>query len=683
MALLIVTTATFCALIALAALWANSKRFSNQVFSIISIILIGWLLCIYKTSQSARVHGLSKASDFEFWARTSSAVIALLPWAVWLLKGAILSPESPRFRVFLKSLPSLFVGIILMALAYSDSFIDMSSHTLPYRRGSMYYVHQGISALIYAIFLIDSITSFPKTTGIQRIELKSLGLTTGITAILATILNIAGNASGIRLFNRASIPLISAGYAMVAVALTSHYILNTKDLISLAARPAALLGFLVVATIAATSYTSVEISLTLALVIALCGMFVFWVDSRSRIWVTLARRRSLEVNRREVMECARLTPTTQALVAAFERLLCEQFRSRRAVLSLENTIPSSHFNELKDCGAYNVLDEIGAVTPEGLQRRRSNKALSRLHSFLVRNEFGLLMSIPSGGASPRIVALGNRTDNSPFTLYDTQRFENIVELMNNILVHAELSAQAALQAKMEHLAMLSRGLAHDLKNLITPISSFLVYTEGKYPADSTETEVHLAATRSVQIMTEYVREALFFSERLEPRLESTRIVDICNAVLAVTVGRASQRHIVVHRASNCSDNINVDAVLLQRMLVNLVANAIDASAPGQEVILRAMFVPSEYVRFEVIDQGYGIAAENMDRIFEPYFTTKQFGDDVRGFGLGLTICQKIVNLHAGKIRVQSEVGKGTTVTVDLPLAPPQHLLPAGPCLALP
>ncbi len=75
-----------------------------------------------------------------------------------------------------------------------------------------------------------------------------------------------------------------------------------------------------------------------------------------------------------------------------------------------------------------------------------------------------------------------------------------------------------------------------------------------------------------------------------------------------------------------------------------------------------------WVRLKVADEGCGIAPENLHRIFEPYFTTKEFGEDVRGFGLGLTICQKIVVEHGGTISVKSDVGKGTVFTVELPVA---------------
>ena len=77
-----------------------------------------------------------------------------------------------------------------------------------------------------------------------------------------------------------------------------------------------------------------------------------------------------------------------------------------------------------------------------------------------------------------------------------------------------------------------------------------------------------------------------------------------------------------------------------------------------------------WLRLQVTDEGCGIPAENLGRIFDPYFTTKKFGDSARGFGLGLTICQKIVQLHEGYLSVSSEPGRGTTINVDLPLTQP-------------
>lgn len=83
----------------------------------------------------------------------------------------------------------------------------------------------------------------------------------------------------------------------------------------------------------------------------------------------------------------------------------------------------------------------------------------------------------------------------------------------------------------------------------------------------------------------------------------------------------------------------------------------------------------EWLRLAIIDEGEGIAEENLARIFTPYFTTKDRGDENRGFGLGLSICRRIVNLHGGNLSVASKPKKGTTVNVDLPLSQSSPTIP--------
>jgi signal transduction histidine kinase len=170
-------------------------------------------------------------------------------------------------------------------------------------------------------------------------------------------------------------------------------------------------------------------------------------------------------------------------------------------------------------------------------------------------------------------------------------------------------------------------------------------------------------------MTDYVREALFFAERLSPRFEVTDIGAIFKAVQGISNVRAKRRSVLLVFTSTLSEKIATDTILIQRLLVNLVSNAIDASSPNQHVAVSAEPGPPGWMRLQVADQGCGIAAEDLQKIFEPYFTTKQFGEDVRGWGLGLTICQKIVDVHEGKISVKSELGRGTIFTVDLPVSP--------------
>jgi signal transduction histidine kinase len=112
--------------------------------------------------------------------------------------------------------------------------------------------------------------------------------------------------------------------------------------------------------------------------------------------------------------------------------------------------------------------------------------------------------------------------------------------------------------------------------------------------------------------------------------------------------------------------LTADPDQLQQVLVNLLLNACDASAPGGAVVLSARRAPADMVRIDVADQGTGIAPENLTAIFEPFFTTKPRGE---GTGLGLAIAAGIVRNHAGRIDVQSAPGQGTTVTVLWPAKP--------------
>ena len=127
----------------------------------------------------------------------------------------------------------------------------------------------------------------------------------------------------------------------------------------------------------------------------------------------------------------------------------------------------------------------------------------------------------------------------------------------------------------------------------------------------------------------------------------------------------------------------MDEVLIQRMLSNLISNAIDASPEGSEIRVEIeQLVKTEaardWLRLKVIDLGEGIPRENLDRVLTPYFTTKNRGDEGRGFGLGLAISHKIVSLHGGHLTIQSQLRKGTTVQIDLPS---RQLKPAIPEVA--
>ena len=172
-------------------------------------------------------------------------------------------------------------------------------------------------------------------------------------------------------------------------------------------------------------------------------------------------------------------------------------------------------------------------------------------------------------------------------------------------------------------------------------------------------------------MRTYIKESLFFSEHPHPDLRMDRL----DSVVQQTVELASstrRKEVEIVASTPREVLIEMNGVLIQRLLINLISNAIDASEPGTIIRVELEQLTktnraSEWVRIRVIDNGEGISRENLSRVQLPYFTTKDRGDEGRGFGLGLAICRKIVTLHGGHISIESQLRKGTTVQVDLPL----------------
>jgi signal transduction histidine kinase len=126
--------------------------------------------------------------------------------------------------------------------------------------------------------------------------------------------------------------------------------------------------------------------------------------------------------------------------------------------------------------------------------------------------------------------------------------------------------------------------------------------------------------------------------------------------------RGGRVQLICH--SECRTRASLDADKIRQVLLNLLQNALQASPEGGEVRLSAE-CNGRALRFVVEDQGVGIPAENLERIFQPFFTTK-----AKGTGLGLPITQKIVREHGGQIQVKSTPGNGTRFTLTFPISEP-------------
>ena len=240
---------------------------------------------------------------------------------------------------------------------------------------------------------------------------------------------------------------------------------------------------------------------------------------------------------------------------------------------------------------------------------------------------------------------------------------------------AQLSEQRERLVQAERVAAwreIARRLAHELKNPLFPLQTTvenLQRARGKSPEQFDEVfrESTAILLSEIDDLKKIVGRFSDFAKMPQPEMGPVNLNDIVRSVLKLfeaqfsAVGRPPITP-EVHLDEN-QPVIQADATLLHRALENLVLNAMDAMPAGGVMMLRTTHDP-DGVHLEVSDTGSGLTKEECERLFTPYYTTKQHGT-----GLGLAIVQSVISDHGGRIEVESENGVGTTFRITLPIAP--------------
>jgi signal transduction histidine kinase len=212
--------------------------------------------------------------------------------------------------------------------------------------------------------------------------------------------------------------------------------------------------------------------------------------------------------------------------------------------------------------------------------------------------------------------------------------------------------------RLASLGLLSAGMAHEIKNGLTAIQTFieLLLQKGE------DRELAEVVGRELKRIDSLASQMLRFAAPGKNEFATVRVHDLLNHSLLLVEHQISGKLISLKRDYRAApDTVRGDEFQLQQAFMNLLFNAIEAMGTNGELSVGSEIVDGKQLKIQIRDTGVGIAPENLGRMFEPFFTTKK-----NGTGLGLAISQRIVHEHGGSISAKSEINKGSTFTVLLP-----------------
>lgn len=218
--------------------------------------------------------------------------------------------------------------------------------------------------------------------------------------------------------------------------------------------------------------------------------------------------------------------------------------------------------------------------------------------------------------------------------------------------------------RLASIGTLAAGLAHEIKNALVAVNTFVDILVNKFK----DSELAPIVAREIRRIDHIVGQMLRVSGPQRPSYQEVRVHELIAHALSVAQHRmAGSRILLEQDLSADPDVVSGDSSQLEQAFVNLLFNAVEAMGNHGTLTVKSALARLDdgapVLRVTIGDTGTGIPQESLHRIFEPFFTTK-----ATGHGLGLVITRKIIMDHGGTIRVQSQEGKGTSFTLEVPSA---------------
>lgn len=246
-----------------------------------------------------------------------------------------------------------------------------------------------------------------------------------------------------------------------------------------------------------------------------------------------------------------------------------------------------------------------------------------------------------------------------------ESFNKMADTLNIAAEERDRAQHIMLQhAKLASIGQLAAGIGHELNNPLNNIMTLIKLMERDTPMGGDRMQKDVLSLREEAVRaSEIVKGILNFARQVPPEYASFDVRDWLSDTLALVRQEANRCGVIIEANIEETTQIEGDRGQLQQVLINLLLNAIQASVSGDKVEI-SLVTGEKHIQVIIRDHGIGIDEENLDRIFDPFYSSKPVGE---GNGLGLSISLGIVEQHGGDIRINNNENGGVTATLLLPL----------------
>ncbi len=239
-----------------------------------------------------------------------------------------------------------------------------------------------------------------------------------------------------------------------------------------------------------------------------------------------------------------------------------------------------------------------------------------------------------------------------------------VAVIHDITDFKKLEEETKRAERLSAMGNLAAGVAHEIRNPLNTIAIAAQRLKTEFTVKSSKNEYEnflKSIIEESKRLNNIVNQFLSLAKARKLNLVSVNLQDFLQELINLVRLEAQERKVSLLTKFNFQIQLKIDQDEMKKAFINLILNGIQASHKGGKILVETS-KSKDFALIKISDSGKGIAPEDLSKIFQPYFTTKE-----KGTGLGLSIAHRIITDHKGRIEVESEPGRGTTFTISLPL----------------